>query len=132
MPSQEDLLEVIRRRKEGHRLIANDWGTGSVIFLVINVVLSAITSSSLLKVFDLPDAITVILSILVTVNSSLMAFFKPSEKVEEHRVAIAKYDQANFLNDKLEQRIADIEKESPILRHRTVMRAKKRLRNLDK
>ena len=122
----------IEIRAESHNLIANDWGTASLILLIVNVVLSAIVSSKLLPIFALPDYVAAILSLLVAINSGLIAALEPSQRAAKHKEAITKYRQAKGIVDEnaMIKELGKIEAESPILRFRTRKRAIKRLQEL--
>jgi hypothetical protein len=130
---QDPDIEILIR-VESHNLIANDWGNTSLIMLVVNVVLSAVVSSSLFQVFALPSYVDAILSLLVAINSGLIAALDPSGRFAKHRDAIAKYRQAEGISDsiKLKIRLGEIEAESPILRFKTRIRAINRLKKLGK
>jgi hypothetical protein len=122
----------IEVRAESHNLIANDWGTASLILLIVNVVLSAIVSSKLLQIVALPDYVAAILSLLVAINSGTIAALEPSQKAAKHKEAITKYRRAKGIVDEQEMvlELSKIEAESPILRFRTRVRAINRLKQL--
>jgi len=137
LDEHEDLLIRI----EGHRLIANDWGTGNLIMLAINIILSAIASSALFSLlgfenadsaseFSIPILLGEIMTLLVTINSGLLAGLNPAKRVNEHREAIAGYNEAKRLPLQSEERsemIDAVSAKAPILRYKTRIRARKRL-----
>lgn len=126
-----DELADLRIRVEGHKLIANDWGTTNLTLLIINIVLSALAASALFETLQLPAFVGETAALLVTINSGLIAGLNPADRVTKHREAIAEYSEAKRLpSDQIGIRMDAIQTKAPNLRFKTRLRARKRLEDL--
>lgn len=126
--------EKILIRIESHRLIASDWGTTSLILIIINVVLAAIVSSSLFDVLKTPEVVPAIMSLLVAINSGLIAALDPPGRVEKHRDTISKYYEIINMTDATQRNVkaSETERMGSALRFKTRKRARERLKSLGK